>query len=134
MKTGSFPHNLKRGEKFVVFGLMGAAAIIVFGSLFGLLVQFLWNSTLMPLAGAGEISFWQAIGVLILAKLFFGFGTGTSSNSSKRKKRRKTSQDDEDLMKQAAFREFWNKEGKAAYESYRRNQGEQGEQEKHEDK
>ena len=121
MKSSSFPYNLKRGEKFVVFGLMGAAAIIVFGSLFGLLVQFLWNATLVPLAGAGEISFWQAIGILILAKLFFGFGAGPSSKPSKRRKRRSSSNPDDELVKQDSFKEYWDQEGKAAYESFKAN-------------
>ena len=121
MKSGSFPQNLNRGEKFFFFALMGAAAIIVFGSLFGLLVQFLWNATLVPLAGAGEISFWQAIGVLVLAKLFFGFGAGSAPKPPKHKKRR-SSDSDKDLLKQTSFREYWEQEGKAAYENYKTKQ------------
>ncbi len=120
MKSGSFPENLGRGEKYFVYALMGVAAVIVFGSLFGLLVQFLWNATLVGLFGVGEISFWQAIGVLILAKLFFGFGnSGSSSRGTKRRKKRSAKHDDDDLMKEQAFRDYWDREGKAAYEAYK---------------
>ena len=116
MKSNSFPNNLGRGEKYAFYALMGTAAIIVFGSLFGLLVQFLWNATLVPLAGAGEISFWQAIGILILAKLFFGFGSGSSPKKPKgARKMRK----DIDLLKQKEFREYWDREGRDAYESFK---------------
>lgn len=121
MKSSSFPHNLGRAEKFAVFALMGAAAVIVFGSLFGLLVQWLWNATLVPLAGAGEISFWQAIGVLVLAKLFFGFGSTSSPKKPKYKKKR-TEQNDEDLLKQEAFRQYWDREGRDAYEQFKASQ------------
>ncbi len=125
MKSDSFPHNLSKGEKFAVFGLMGAAAIIVFGSLFGLLVQFLWNATLVGLLGAGEISFWQAIGVLILAKLFFGFGSTGSSSKRSRKKKDKNA-DEDNLLKEQAFRDYWEREGRGAYEAYKSSREDSG--------
>ena len=116
MKSSSFPNNLGRGEKYAFYALMAMAAVIVFGSLFGLLVQFLWNATLVPLTGIAEISFWQSIGVLILAKLFFGFGSTNSSSNSKRKKKQDK---DSDLLKQEEFQAFWEREGKAAYENFK---------------
>lgn len=45
----------------------------VFG--FGWLVMFLWNTALVPATGFHVISFWQAIGILLLSKILFsGFG------------------------------------------------------------
>ena len=127
MKSGSFPHNLGRGEKFVFFAIVGTAGVIVFGTLFGLLVQFLWNATLVELFGIAEITFWQSIGVLVLAKLFFGFGSsGGSSSKSKKKKKSDESAEvessDEELMKQAAFRDYWEQEGRDAYDAFRSGQ------------
>ena len=120
MKSDSFPHNLGKGEKFVFFALMGTAAVIVFGTLLGLLVQFLWNATLVGLLGVGEITFWQALGVLILAKLFFGFGnTGSSPKKSKKKT---DDAPDDDPTKEQAFRDYWAQEGKGAYEAYKSSQ------------
>ena len=116
MKSSSFPNNLGRSEKYAFYALMAMAAVIVFGSLFGLLVQFLWNATLVPLTGIAEISFWQSIGVLILAKLFFGFGSTGSSSSSKRKKKHDK---DSDLLKQEEFQAFWDREGREAYENFK---------------
>lgn len=118
MKSDSFPHNLGRSEKYAFYALMAVAAVIVFGSLFGLLVQFLWNATLVELFGVAQISFWQAIGVLILAKLFFGFG-GSSSSSKKSRKSRKDKPRDADLLKEEDFRDYWEREGRAAYEAYK---------------
>ncbi len=128
MKSDSFPHNLGKGEKFAVFALMGTAAVIVFGTLFGLLVQFLWNATLVELLGAGEISFWQAIGVLVLAKLFFGFGS-TGSNSRKYKRKKRDASDDTSLMNEQAFRDYWEREGKDAFEAYKSSRDKQADDE-----
>ena len=45
----------------------------VFG--FGWLVMFLWNKALVPATNFHVISFWQAIGILLLSKILFsGFG------------------------------------------------------------
>ena len=118
MKSDSFPHNLGRGEKFAFFALMGTAAIIVFGTLFGLLVQFLWNATLVDLFGVAQISFWQSIGVLILAKLFFGFGA-TGGGSKKSKKKKGDASGEAELLKEQDFQDYWEQQGRAAYEEYK---------------
>ena len=128
MKSDSFPNNLGKGEKYAFYALMAAAAVIVFGTLFGLLVQFLWNATLVELLGAGEISFWQAIGVLVLAKLFFGFGN-TGSSSGKSKKKKGQASDDDGLMKEQAFRDYWEREGKEAFEAYKSSRDNQADDE-----
>lgn len=45
-----------------------AAGIFIFGSL----VMFLWNSILPAVLGISTITFWQAIGILVLSKILFG--------------------------------------------------------------
>jgi Ca2+/H+ antiporter, TMEM165/GDT1 family len=45
-----------------------AAAVLVFGGA----VMYLWNSVLTPVLGVTTITFWQAVGLLILSKLLFG--------------------------------------------------------------
>jgi hypothetical protein len=50
-----------------------AAGVFIFGSA----VMLLWNHLLPVLFGVGTITLWQAIGLLILAKILFGgFGGG----------------------------------------------------------
>lgn len=40
-------------------------------------VMLLWNAILPDLTGVGSLSFWQALGLLILCKILFGgFGKG----------------------------------------------------------
>ena len=49
----------------VLFGLAGITA-------FTAVVMLLWNSILPVVLHAGAITFWQAAGLLILARLLFG--------------------------------------------------------------
>jgi hypothetical protein len=56
---------LARGLKFILFG---AAAIAVVGTV----VMSLWNALLPDLFGWHVISFWQALGLLVLSKILLG--------------------------------------------------------------
>jgi hypothetical protein len=58
-------HWVLRILKFVLFG-------ILFIGLFGLVVMRLWNWLMPALFGWHLISFWQAVGLLILSKILLG--------------------------------------------------------------
>ncbi|MDR1918555.1 MAG: hypothetical protein LBQ65_02780 [Tannerellaceae bacterium] len=51
--------------KHLVWGLAAAAA-------FGALVMVLWNALAPDIFGLPSLSYWQALGVLVLARLLFG--------------------------------------------------------------
>lgn len=55
----------KRAAGFVVFGLAIAA-------LLSWVVMSLWNCVLVPVLAVKIITFWQALGILILSKILFG--------------------------------------------------------------
>lgn len=57
---------------FVFFPLLG----IAFLALVGLIVMLLWNYTLPDIFHFPVITFWQALGLFLLAKVLFGFGKG----------------------------------------------------------
>lgn len=63
---------MKRGpwifKKVLMVLLFGTAAIF----LFGFIVMNLWNAILPAVLHVGVISFWQALGILILCKILFG--------------------------------------------------------------
>ncbi len=40
--------------------------------LFGFVVMSLWNCILPAVIGVGTITFWQALGILVLSKILFG--------------------------------------------------------------
>jgi Ca2+/H+ antiporter, TMEM165/GDT1 family len=58
-------HWISRILKFGVIGLL-------FFGLFTFLVMSLWNWLMPPLFGVHVISFWQALGILVLSKILFG--------------------------------------------------------------
>ena len=45
-----------------------AAGVFIFGSV----VMLLWNALLPAVFGIGTITFWQALGILVLSKILFG--------------------------------------------------------------
>jgi len=59
-------------KRRVLRGLKFAAIGILFLALFGFVVMSLWNWLVPALFGGRAISFWQALGLLILSKILFG--------------------------------------------------------------
>ena len=62
--------------RFIGFVVPRAIAAVVFVlvaiGLFGFIVMHLWNWLLPPLFGWQLIGFWQAVGLLLLARILFG--------------------------------------------------------------
>lgn len=46
--------------------------ILAFLALFSLIVFALWNHVLVDVLGVKEITYWQALGILVLARILFG--------------------------------------------------------------
>jgi Ca2+/H+ antiporter, TMEM165/GDT1 family len=64
-------------QKAIGFILIAIIAVAVFG----FLVKGLWNWLMPVLFGLHAITFWQAVGLLVLAKLLFGgFRGGSGAN------------------------------------------------------
>ncbi len=53
---------------FIPFLVIGGVA------LFSYIVMLLWNALIPDIFHLGVITFWQAAGLLLLSKIFFGFG------------------------------------------------------------
>jgi len=61
--------RIARKVAHVFFGLVAVAG---FALLFGLVVMWLWNWLLPDLFGISVIGYWQAFGLVILARILFG--------------------------------------------------------------
>jgi len=68
-------HWIKRGIKIALMGILAIA-------LFGFVVMALWNWLMPALFGWRVITFWQALGLVILSKILFG---GIHSHGGKRR-------------------------------------------------
>ena len=130
--------NISRDKKaqYAQWGVLIAILVVLLGVGFGFLLQLLWNIVIVDVFSVAPITFWQAVGLFVVAKLFFGFGVGGKRHGDRDKKRwakkfsrHSSSQDgsshddasvdDLSLEQDAEFKEFWSVEGKAAYEAYR---------------
>jgi len=79
-----------RGLKFVLMALIGVIGVGALAVLFGYFVMLLWNWLMPSIFGLGQITFWQAVGIVILARLIFGgfkhHGHDHHANSNKHPK------------------------------------------------
>lgn len=64
---------MKRGMWIAKFMVLGIVMLVVIG----LVTQLLWNWLVPVLFRGPEITYWQALGLLVLSKILFGgFGRG----------------------------------------------------------
>ncbi len=74
--------------KKIWIALIAPPAIVLFVWLFGELVMHLWNWLLPSLFGFHAITFWQALGLLLLSRIFFGsWGSGHGNRKARRRER-----------------------------------------------
>jgi hypothetical protein len=93
----------RRWPRFLFFLLVvGPLAIFIFGSV----VMLLWNNVLTPVLKVGEVTFWQALGILVLSKILFA---GFMGGGGRRYYRRRMWRDWEKLTpeEKERYREEW---------------------------
>ncbi|MEO9511016.1 MAG: hypothetical protein ABJX94_07755 [Flavobacteriaceae bacterium] len=106
-------------------------AMIVLGILLFLLANYvlmcLWNWLMPELFGLPTIGYWKALGILVLAKIIFGFGGGDGSSSKKKSyaKSKKHFRPFEkcrpmrrDFSDWELYDEFWKEQGEQAFKDY----------------
>lgn len=109
-----------RGFFKVLFMIIAA---IIFLLLFGYGFMLLWNWLMPDVFGLPSLSYWQGVGILVMAKLLFGNfeGKGHKKHSKKPRKHYKEKMGDycrNDFSKWEFYDEFWKEEGKKAFEAY----------------
>ncbi|NKI30972.1 hypothetical protein [Croceivirga thetidis] len=118
----------KKAEYYVTKIVKGIAIGVLIIGLFFLanyVLMRLWNWLMPDLFGLSTIDYWQALGILVLAKIIFGFGGGDSSKSSSKKdrksnfkKKEKCSSFRRDFSEWKLYDEFWESEGEKAFQAY----------------
>ena len=110
--------GVKKGVKIIFFIILG----IGIAFLVGYIVMRLWNWLMPELFGLPIVGYWQAVGILILAKIIFGFGGGDGPAGSKKSKKKSNENKCGPLRKDFSewkhYDEFWNKEGEKAFQDY----------------
>ena len=137
MTTNCFGnHNYdSSGTGSKVFHIVGHVFVgllfaVGFAIVFAFLVKLIWNSLMPAIFDIKEITFWQAFGIIILAKLLFGtFGSHRQDRWKKDGRytppwHRRPAQPDADMPPSRyhpdwkTYTQYWRKEGKAAFEAY----------------
>ncbi|QCX01673.1 hypothetical protein FGM00_16710 [Aggregatimonas sangjinii] len=106
---------------FKVFFMIIAA--IVFLLLFGYGFMLLWNWLMPDIFGLPVLSYWQGVGILVMAKLLFGNFEGKGrkkhrKKSSPRFRDRKNDYCKNDFSKWQFYDEFWKEEGEEAFKDF----------------
>jgi hypothetical protein len=79
--------NMKGRKKWIFLAPLAIVALALFIALGGEIVQLLWNGLLPPLFGWRQITFWQALGMLVLCRILFGgWGAGRGHRSGFRRR------------------------------------------------
>ena len=73
-------------RNLIWIGPLAILAIAGFVALGGELVRLLWNAVLPPLFGWREITFWQALAILVLCRVLFGGSPGGGFRSGMRRR------------------------------------------------
>ena len=74
-------------KKWIWLAPAAIAAMAGLIALGGLIVRLLWNGLLPPLFGWPQVTFWQALGLLVLSRILFGgLGTHTARRSGFRRR------------------------------------------------
>ena len=61
-------------RRWVYLAPLALVGIVLFVALGGQVVHLLWNWLLPPLFGFSPITFWQALGILVLCRILFRSG------------------------------------------------------------
>ena len=128
--------------RIIGVAIAGVCLAALFALLFGWLVMLLWNWLMPSLFGIKAITYWQAFGITILAKILFSGFHGHHGNSHKadhihrkvdHRWHRWMGIDDDapfgagtgrfshEEMKH--YREFWKTQGEAAFAEFLKNRG-----------
>ena len=111
---------LKRILYIMIWVAIGIFVASFFAALFALVVQLIWNAVIPKIFGLPAITFWQAFGITVLAKLLFG-GVESRFRGMPAHSRRKCSMNPEtpySTEHRDDYEHYWSEEGKAAFEAY----------------
>ncbi len=121
--------RIPRPLRIVLITVFGVLAACAFALLFGLFVMLLWNWLMPGLFSLPSITYLQAAGIVLLARMIFGFGSDRHGPSEERKEKC----EDEDWYGGGHWHDYrtkygnkgwrhydawWKQEGKSSFEEY----------------
>lgn len=114
-----FNHKLRKRSPIEIVGiiLFGIIAIVGLAILFGFILMWLWNWLMPEIFDLPHITYWQAVGLFIITKIFIG-GCGSGGGSSKNNKDCKSDSNKNEFSKWKHYGKFWEEKGEDMYSEY----------------
>ena len=114
-----FNHKLRKRStiEIVFMVLFGIVAITGLAILFGFILMWLWNWLMPEIFGLPFITYWQAVGLFIISKVFIG-GCGSGGGSSRKNKECKDDSNKNEFSKWKHYGKFWEEKGEDMYAEY----------------
>jgi hypothetical protein len=122
---------ISRLAHIIGWAIIGLGFAGLFALVFGYVVKWVWNMLMPAVFGLNEITFWQAFGIVILAKLLFGGFSPHRHDRGYRYDRlhhdwrfpwNRFTEHRQDLKSNYRnwkyYHGFWHDEGQAAFEAY----------------
>lgn len=114
------------GFRMVGWVIVGAITAAALAFVFGYFVMLLWNWLMPELFGLATITFWQAFGIILLARLIFGGfkHSDHSSRKSRHDKKKFAKYFDNKYLKECSsnhrhhFNDYWREEGEKSFKEY----------------
>ena len=111
-------HPFLRFLRFMGFGIMGIIGIAASGFLFGYFVMLLWNWLMPGIFGIGLITFWQAVGLVILGRMLLGGLPRPPHHHHKPWERHKCDDKSHDWKKWKYYGQYWKEQGEQNFNEY----------------
>lgn len=140
MKEHRKGHVGLKGVRIAAMTIGGIILAVCFAFLFGYVVMRLWNWLMPHVFGLPVLTYWQSVGIIVLAKLIFGsFGAhhhACHDDTKKHDTKHRTPWDEigAEIKKEISgemknhfkdYGAYWEEEGKAAFEAYQRRKREE---------
>lgn len=106
--------------------LLAIAGVTVFAFLFGAIIMWLWNCLMPVIFHLAVITFWQAVGLAVLARLLFGnlhhghrhHRGGPKFGPWKNRHHPDHCPDSSNSNKWRYYDQYWNEEGEQSFNDY----------------
>lgn len=123
---GDTQRKTRRIVRWVAIGIAGVFAVAGMVAVFGLLVQWLWNTVVADILSVKQIAYLQALGLIVLARLLFGvFSLNRGGRRSTWRARRPQGEEGEAAVEPDVpapmpgdFERYWQEEGRTAFAAY----------------
>ena len=72
--------KVPKWAKYTLYAVLGIVGAVLMGLLFGNVIMWLWNWLMPKFFGLKTIGFWEGLGLFLLARIIFGFGSSSSGD------------------------------------------------------